>query len=74
MTLIARVFPLAVLLEIHWRNSHPIDRVKCNCNRYGYQFRYEFVLCIVSGYEFRRLVCLVSLFYVLFQDTSSGDL
>jgi len=32
----------------------------------GYQFRYGFVLCIVSGYEFRRLVCLVSLFYVLF--------
>jgi len=32
----------------------------------GYQFRYGFVLCTVSGYEFRRLVCLVSLCYVLF--------
>jgi len=28
----------------------------------------------VSGYQFRRPVSLVSLFYVLFSDTSSGDL
>ena len=38
-----------------------------DCNRYrlpivGMDFFYVFV----SGYEFRRLVCLVSLFYVLF--------
>jgi len=28
----------------------------------------------VTGYEFRRLVCLVICFMYLFQDTSSGDL
>jgi len=32
----------------------------------GYQFRFGFVLYIVLGYEFRRLVCLISLCYVLF--------
>ena len=32
----------------------------------GYQVRDGFVLCIVLGYEFRRLVSLVSLCYVLF--------
>jgi len=32
----------------------------------GYKFMYGFVPCIVLGYEFSRLVCLISLFYVLF--------
>jgi len=32
----------------------------------GYLFRYGFVLCIVVGCKFRRLVYLVSLCYVLF--------
>jgi len=48
--------------------------IESSCNRYRLPVRYGFLLCIVSGYEFRELVCLVSLCYVLFQDTSSGDL
>jgi len=44
----------------------PMIRLIALVTGIGYQFRYEFVLCIVSGYKFRRLVCPVSLCYVLF--------